>query len=157
MTRATDTSEIGNAAQLRRDFARQADYEERRRREAAARAAESERRQREREAQVEKWRQQDAAEAADRERRSEELRLEQVRQGEARLREDMLAAYLTTPGSTREGFASVWLELLRRHQIEATLAAANPVETTKADLRRLRGRAGAELHERQALPTPVEE
>jgi hypothetical protein len=86
-----------------------------RRKERAARDARLAEERAEREAQFQKWREEDALWA--------ELR----------------AHFLQTPGSTEEAFTAAWPEMLKRHQIEKTLFGELLMERTTPDRKVTRG------------------
>jgi hypothetical protein len=73
--------------------------------------------QAEHERRVQKRKAEDEAHAERLAANREAMRRQQVDSDAETLKSQLLARYLTTPGSTPEGFAKVWPDLLRQHQI----------------------------------------
>lgn len=149
------TEASGAQAQLDRDEAYRRHLEKERERRHAAHAAKFEAERAAREKQVEAWNAADALEAEERAATRERERRDRTRTAERELKARLKANFLEQPGATEAGFTAAWPDLLRRIQIERTLAAGDPVATLAAEMKALR-RGGGEHFERQPLPVPVE-
>jgi hypothetical protein len=106
----------------------------------SALTAEQERRRQERAAKVAKWNEEDRKEREEHGRRREADRLARVREEELRLKGQMRARFLATPGSTEADFERVWPDLLRRVHMEQTLTGSDLHEEYRRFARRVSGR-----------------
>ena len=76
----------------------------------------------------------DAADEKARQQRLETERRACVDAAERELKAQLQARFLSTPGSTLAAFNAAWPEMLRRHQIEATMSGESLLEQTAREM-----------------------